>query len=354
MPNRKKKGSIGGGILLLAMAFFILAAVIILYNNPQVLGYLEGLIPQTNGYTTTIAQNQNSTTTVASGTSYDYYVLSLINKDRNQFGLGNVTLSGETSGQQHTQSMLDNHYFSHWDIYGMKPYMRYTLVGGLGAVSENIAFNSSRECVGSLCKGTVNVQEALKAMEYSMMYNDSACCNNGHRDNILDPNHNQVSIGISYTTGIVYLAEDFVDNYISWNNGGPGFATNDQVSLSGSIQQPYVLSSVLITYEPPVASMSPSELNQTSSYGYGQQVAGVVGDPLYYYSGIKTILASRYSTSGNQFNIDFSMHDLINQYGAGEYTLMMTLNGTSGGEFVGSTYTLFIDSSDQPYVPSAV
>ena len=97
--------------------------------------------------TTTINQAGTTTITQANGTtpnftSYDYYVLSLINKDRNQYGLGNVTLSSTSSGQQHTQSMLNYHYFSHWDIYGLKPYMRYTLLGGLGAVSENIAFNT--------------------------------------------------------------------------------------------------------------------------------------------------------------------------------------------------------------------
>ena len=125
------------------------------------------------------------------------YTLSLINKDRAAYGLGNVTLSSTESAQQHADSMLHNGYFSHWDIYGMKPYMRYTLLGGLGAMQENIAYTQSgvSACLGSLCKtyGNVNVSNAIAGMEYSMMYNDSICCNNGHRDNILDPNHNGAS-----------------------------------------------------------------------------------------------------------------------------------------------------------------
>src|SRR5271168_2868739 len=51
------------------------------------------------------------------------YALSLINKDRATYGLKNVTLSPITSAQQHSESMLQYNYFSHWDIYGMKPYM---------------------------------------------------------------------------------------------------------------------------------------------------------------------------------------------------------------------------------------
>jgi len=354
----KKKSSISGAILSLAIIALIAAAAILLYNNPQILNYPISIISPTTAYNTTINQTNTTTIiqandTVTNFTVDDYYILSLINKDRNQYGLKNVSLSSEPSGQQHTQSMLGNHYFSHWDVYGMKPYMRYTLLGGLGAVSENIAFNSSSTCLGRLCKGTVNVEEALKAMEYSMMYNDSACCNNGHRDNILDPNHNQVSIGISYTSGIIYLDEDFIDNYIIWDNNGPDIS-NNQVSMSGQIQAPYTLSSVLIVYDPPVTGMSAIELNQTSSYGYGQQVAGVVSNPLYYYSGINTIVAKKYGIDGNKFDIDFSVQDLIKQYGAGEYTMLLWLNGTNSSSFVGSSYTIFINGSDQPYSPSYV
>ncbi|MDE1855541.1 MAG: CAP domain-containing protein [Candidatus Micrarchaeota archaeon] len=299
---------------------------------------------------TTTAQSVNTSQT---SVALEEYALGLINADRHQYGLGNVTLSNEPSGQQHSDSMIVNNYFSHWDIYGMKPYMRYTLVGGTGAVSENIAFRESAACGIFGCNGNINVKQALQQMEYDMMYNDSACCNNGHRYNILDPNHNQVSIGIAYNASSVYFTEDFIDNYIAWSSYGIDNATQEMY-LQGTLQGGYKLNSVQVSYDQQVQDMSKAQLAATSSYSYGTTVAGVVSSPLYYYTGIETIDADRYTVSGNSFNVAFSMKNLISKYGAGEYTVMVWLNGTSGSGFVGSTYTVFVNSQGTVYTPNAV
>ena len=312
----------------------------------------------TSQQTTTVQQQANNYTTTVQGsgqanaTQLDYYVLSLINRDRAQNGLGNVTLSPEPSAQQHSASMLSYDYFSHWDPFGMKPYMRYTLLGGQGAVSENVATNYSTICIGPLCRGNLNVNASLASMEYDMMYNDQQCCNNGHRDNILDPNHDQVSIGIAYNSSRIYLTQDFINDYIGWTNG-PGYA-NGEVVLEGNLQNGYSVDSVEITYDPPVANMTGAQLNATSEYGYGTTVAGVASGPLYYYQGIATIDADRYQTNGSAFAIDFNISDTVRQYGAGEYTILVWLKQGGGSGFIGSTYTIFIDGSGAQYSPSNV
>ncbi|MDE1874293.1 MAG: CAP domain-containing protein [Candidatus Micrarchaeota archaeon] len=335
-----------GGLLYLSLHGF---------NNPLASFNLTSTVLQYNS-----SQNGTILTTTAqqvsvSGTEaqLDAYALGLINADRQQFGLANVTLSSEPSAQQHSDSMLTNDYFSHWDPYGMKPYMRYTLVGGTGAASENVAFRESESCGLLGCSGAINVKQALQQMEYDMMYNDSACCNNGHRDNILDPSHNQVSIGISYNSSSVYFTEDFVDNYISWSNYGIS-ASTDEMHLQGTLQNGYKLNSVQISYDPPVVNMTRAQLDNTSSYGYGQTVAGVVSSPLYYYTGIQTIDADQYSTQGNGFSISFSMRSTIDKNGPGEYTVLVWLNDTAGHGFLGSTYTVFVDSKGGIYVPNNV
>jgi uncharacterized protein YkwD len=286
------------------------------------------------------------------------YTLHLINRDRQTYGLRNVTLSPIPSGQQHADSMLQYGYFSHWDVYGMKPYMRYALVGGTGSVQENIAYTKSgiTACIAALCNtyGNLNATKALQQMEYNMMYNDSACCNNGHRDNILDPNHNQVSIGIAYNRTSIYLVEDFVDNYIDWFNSTPATGNGD-VYLKGGILGGYRLSSIEISYDPPVSNMSLQQLDSTSDYSYGQAIAGIVSSPLYYYPSIATIVADNYYTNGNDFYVTFNMDKLVSQYGAGEYTTAIWLNGTaSNSSFVGSTYTIFVNQNGTTYVPSSV
>ncbi|MDE1833239.1 MAG: CAP domain-containing protein [Candidatus Micrarchaeota archaeon] len=312
----------------------------------------------TSAPTTTVQQAYNTTTTVQQGgnpnaTQLDYYVLSLINRDRAQYGLGSVTLSPEPSAQQHSASMLAYNYFSHWDPFGMKPYMRYTLLGGLGAASENVATNYSTICIGPICRGNLNVNASLASMEYDMMYNDQQCCNNGHRDNILDPNHNQVSIGIAYNSSRIYLTQDFIDSYIGWTDG-PGYS-NGEVVLEGNLQPGYAIDSVELTYDPAVQNMTREQLNATSEYGYGTTIAGVARGPLYYYQGIATIDADSYQTSGSSFAIRFNMSGMVRQYGAGEYTVLVWLNSTTNSTgFIGSTYTIFVDGSGAAYAPSNV
>ncbi len=289
----------------------------------------------------------------ANSTQLEYYALSLINHDRQQYGLDNVTLSPEPSAQQHAQSMLAYNYFSHWDIYGLKPYMRYTLLGGTGASSENVAYQYSSSCdLLGICSGGINPGKSIQSMEYSMMYNDSICCNNGHRDNILNPNHNQVSIGIAYNSTTIYFVEDFIDNYIDWTNG-PGFS-NGEVYLQGTLQSGYSINQVEVSYDTPLQSMSKAQLDNTTDYGYGPQVAGVVKNSLYYYPNLTTIVADQYNINGNQFTINFNLQSTIGKYGAGEYTVVIYLNSPGQSSFVGSTYTIFINSQGQQYTPSNV
>ncbi len=334
----------------LAVACALLAELAFLaLSNPQ-------LLPGTSS--TSTAQYPSSTTTIPQqnyqNASLVAYALQLINQDRQAYGIPPVSLSYTQSGQQHADSMLQYGYFSHWDVHGLKPYMRYTLLNGTGAVSENIAYKASRVCVLFNCYGNIAPMSAVQQMEYSFVYNDSACCNDEHRLNILDPDHNQVSIGVAYDSGRIYLVQDFIDNYISWSGGTPRFS-NGSVFLSGTLSK-YGIEEVSISYDPQAPDMTAQQLNATSSYGYGARIAGVVRNSNYYYPGIKTIVADSYATSGSAFSIGFRMSSLTAQYGAGEYTVMVWLasGAAQNSSFVGATYTMFIDASGQQYYPGSV
>lgn len=329
--------------------FFLLEASIGVQNingnqfgNPSSINY-----PTTTPTTSVIPQSQ-----------LDAYALSLINKDRGDFNLSNVSYSNVTSAQQHADSMLKYGYFSHWDIYDMKPYMRYTLLGGKGSVDENIAYVYD--------SAGINVLDSLKNMEYNMMYNDSICCNNGHRYNILTPIHNQVSIGIAYNSTTIYFVEDFINNYITWFYGTPSYS-GGTVNLQGAAQNGYTLSLIDIIYDSPLVNTSPSQLPR-SPYSYGSTVACIghrQGFTYYSCSGVQTLNATTYNVQGNDFNVSFDMGNLVSQYGPGEYTLSVCLANTSAGQqsvcssssstdFVASTYTIFINQNGQQYVPADV
>ena len=245
------------------------------------------------------------------------YVLSLINSDRKDYGLQNVTLSSIDSGQRHAESMLENSFFSHWDTNGYKPYMRYTLAGGKGSVAEN--------CAAQLGFYS-DLKEALKGMEWRMMYDD-ADSNWGHRDNILDPLHNKVSIGIAFDNNDVYLVQDFEDDYVSWSI----LSLSNQVVMEGTIlKEGESISQVGLYFDNP-APLTPQQLDNTpydSSYDAGTYVGMVVSPPpsgsqyLPPEEGI-LIVAGTWSEAGQSFNIRFDLSNAIAQYGEGVYTLYL-------------------------------
>lgn len=349
-----------GAILAILLSILVLSVLFLPYES-----VLIGPFLPTSNATTTIISAANTTVpiqpvttitqaNVSEGNTTLYaYALSLINNDRQKYGLGNVTLSNEPSAQQHADSMLAQDYFSHWDTYGMKPYMRYTLLGGRGAVAENVAYQYSAACSILGCTGNINPKSSIQQMEYDMMYNDSQCCDNGHRYNILDANHTDVSVGVAYNSSTVYFVEDFENTYVSWKNYGPDAATYEMY-LSGALPDSMSLSSILISYDSPVENMSKAQLAATSSYGYGTEVAGVVSSPLYYYPGLATITADHYSATGEQFSISFNLKNLIKSNGAGEYTVMLWLQRPGGADFLASTFTVFVASDGSIYFPSNV
>lgn len=347
-----------GALTTIILAIILLLILVIFF--PKIIELLElaKIVLSNNGLNANFGTSQNLTQN-SKGSSYIInYTLAVINRDRQENGLSNVTLSNMSSGQQHADNMLEYNYFSHWDIYGMKPYMRYTLLGGRGSVQENVAYTKSgvKACIGSLCTtyGDVNITSAINQLEYNMMYNDSICCNNGHRLNILNPNHNQVSIGVATNGSSLYLVEDFINNYITWLNGTPGVGSGNEVYLKGIIASGYALSSVEISYDPPISAMNQAQLDQTSEYSYGAAIAGVVQNPLQYYPSLVTIVADNYYQSGSNFLVSFSLEKAISEYGAGEYTIEVWLNGTGGNSsFIGSTYTLFVNSQGNTYLPSS-
>lgn len=293
------------------------------------------------------------------------YTLALINKDRASAGLAPVALSPVRSGQQHADSMAYFGYFAHWDTQGYKPYMRYTLLGGEGALGENAAYYTCTNqgwTYEEACS-TQTVENALNASEWAMMNNDSVCCNNGHREDILDPFHNKVSIGVAYTGSLAFLVEDFENSYLNLQE--PMLGSNGTVSITGTLNSTFVAGTneqVQVFYDPmpqqlkigfnssvpelpPACSNEPcagysacsglNELNETvaceywGGYGYGELVGDVfMPCPAGYVCGNQTttgapaFYADRWSTGGS-VSIQFSIQPIIQKNGNGVYTLDM-------------------------------
>ncbi|PVX25723.1 MAG: hypothetical protein CW691_03630 [Candidatus Bathyarchaeum sp.] len=239
------------------------------------------------------------------------YALVLINNDRTEFGLENVTVSEVNSAQLHADNMLQKGFFSHWDVDGLKPYMRYTLAGGVGSVSEN--------CAALYSSGWFDAKEALKELEWQMMYNDSES-DWGHKNNILTGFHNRVSIGIAYDDNSLYFVQDFENSYIDWDILT---TSENEVHMKGTVSnQDLSIEHVAIFYDNP-RNLTTEQLDNppySGSYDQGTYVGLALPKGWVATEGI-TVTSMVWSQTGNDFEIKFDFSEVTTAHGEGVYTL---------------------------------
>ncbi len=356
--GQTKSGSGSKGVFALVVVALLLLAAFVLFL-PYVPGTIRSGFSQLTsslggggGTTTTTTQNFNPYDPLIQGGSANIsypsdfstlaaYAVDRINQDRANYSLSPVTLSTSKAGQQHADSMLKYGYFSHVDTQGFKPYMRYSLLGGNGAVEENIAYSYNcdgfdgitHQCINPRFTSTSSVESVISGLEYQMMYNDSSCCNNGHRYNILTGLHNRVSIGVAYNGTTVYFVEDFENYYINLNFS---VSNSSEVSMAGTLLKSGIpSSSIYVSYDRTPSLQTTSQLNNgPREYDPGTIVGGVLPPcpPLScgsFQQGI-TVYASTWKFSSTQVDIVFSLQDFINQYHSGVYNIyVITGNDTS-------------------------
>ncbi len=323
-----------GAVLVIATMFAYVPALSQSVQGNSLLGLLPSLFSGstnstslTNGipfnvYSPTINGGSANVSFPASFGTLANYSLQQINKDRAGFGLGQVTLSPIESGQQHADSMLYFGYFSHFDNQGYKPYMRYTLLGGTGAVEENVAYESWS---GPHYFRVTDVERTINVLESQMMYNDSQCCNNGHRLNILNSMHTRVSIGIAFDSTRVYFVEDFESYYANVK-----FSVTTQnyvVSIAGAPIETTKPTEIAVFYDSPPQPETVAQLNNgPHEYDPGTLAGGVLPHCSFscpYFPGGVTVYASTWQYSPAQVDLVFSMKNFIQKYGAGVYTIYL-------------------------------
>lgn len=274
------------------------------------------------------------------------YALSQINGDRAANSTGPVTLSYNQAAQQHADSMLYYGYFSHFDTQGYKPYMRYSLLRGLGADFENVAYLSYSV---NQFTSTSAVEDAIKTLEHSMVYNDSACCANGHRYNILDPLHNRVSIGVAYNSTYVYFDEEFENDYINLSFSATGATASNPyyVTMTGTPTQKVAApNSIYIAFDSTPSAETPAQLSSgPHEYSPGTLVggvlppSGVLGGCGQFTTGT-TVCADTWKFTSSTVDIAFSLKEFIKNYGPGVYTVYL-ITGSSTSSAI-TTISVFV------------
>lgn len=272
------------------------------------------------------------------------YALSRINEDRAVFGLEPVELSSNLAAQVHAEDVLKTRYISHWMSNGEKPYMTYTKYGGLGDVAQNVATSGDyyyyKDCTSGLfyCE-IADPYEQIDLHQYGMVYDDKECCDDGHRDNILDRYHTHVSIGIAYDDYTFVLVQNFENNYIEFDE--PIAKDDKNVRFAGELPRGTDIYGIYVYYDELPTEETYEENKDRMSYDSGELVAGVTTAD-YYYENISTITADRWSGAGNSIDIAFSIEPITTERGV--YTVVMILEDSEGNTFAATSYSIRVVS----------
>ena len=242
------------------------------------------------------------------------YALNRINYEREKYGLEPLKLfHNNTVAQQHAEEMVTYGYLSHWDINGYKPYMRWGFEGYTWfGISESIG---AMFIYDGKTWSSWELKEAIDNSVYNMVYNDAES-NWGHRDDLLDPCHNYVAIGIAYSSKMFALVINSINDYIVWLEKPRILGSKLQMSgiipyrfIDGNDSVPI---SIYVFYDKPPKKTTAYQLNNEfpSSYGYGETnspIAGVLPKTNMYYEDIETLYAEEYIVENRDNGLFFKV-----------------------------------------------
>jgi uncharacterized protein YkwD len=190
-------------------------------------------------------------------------MLALVNQSRAEEGLSPVEWDAFAASvaKAHVQDMAVNQYFSHWDLQGYGPDIRYALAGGTDLVMENLS-TYYEYYSNNTPKQLENFDQLVIEAHEGLMNSPS------HRKNIMDPHHTHVGIGFAYNpeTGYFFVAQEFLNRYIMMDAVADSGSAGQVVNFSGTLLSNASDPLLNIAYEPFPSPMSQEMLNQTSTY----------------------------------------------------------------------------------------
>lgn len=227
-----------------------------------------------------------------------HYMLDLINEEREAAGLELVTLGRNAAAQEHAENMLEGCFLSHWGLDGLKPYMRYALANGTLYDAENVS--GYAYCINSDRYLTIEPRAELEDAMDGFMNSP------GHRDNILDPHHSRVNIGVAYNEYQLWAVQHFEYDYIWFDR--PPTINGTTLLLGGwtvngaSLVEDEDLG-VAISYDPFPYNLTRGQVERTSCYNGGLPVASIVPPPPpgYYYAKWSTLTS--YTECPNPYDV---------------------------------------------------
>lgn len=199
------------------------------------------------------------------------FMLKLVNSDRAKYRLSPLTLDsvGTLTGQAHTDEMATVGYLSHWNTLGKEPVQRYTEAGGLHYVGENVAairnLNTSAKARETYKLKTQNPFSAADLQKLETFFMSEKPPNDGHRQQILAPEHNKLGIGLSSSVNSegdsrLILAQEFLNEYGKYSALPKNISFEHPFAIAGTLSKGVKLYSISIYWEEAPRPMTSEEL----------------------------------------------------------------------------------------------
>tara|TARA_B100000676_G_C17983085_1_gene790228 strand:- start:55 stop:1371 length:1317 start_codon:yes stop_codon:yes gene_type:complete len=237
--------------------------------------------------------------------------LELVNEVRLKNRLNPLTLGSNPAAQIHAEDAIKYGYQSHWMANGEKPYMVYSRTGGDSYARENVSSRgwSPKDWIEYNCDSPNVLCNPKTPLEATYLSFEDLMNSKGHRENILDPTHLKLNMGIAWDENKRYYSFvqqfegghftikniSFKDDYLSFSilNNSYDYTFNDETS-------------VRIVYDPLPQSVLDNEGYHTDKFrsvcvggGYsscenrgGENDVAIIRKPLedgYYYDNMETI-----------------------------------------------------------------
>ena len=192
-------------------------------------------------------------------------MLELVNGERSRVGSSPVVLSDNPATQSHADACHAMGAGSHWDLEGLKPYMRYSLAGGFHNNGENW-YQHFR--VGPA--GPRDIAGTIRLAMQSWMGSP------GHRSTILDPGYRKLSVGLCWSAGQFTAIQHFEGDYLELEQY-PAIREG-VLEVSGKVKNGVSLSAPddlipELWFDPPPVALTVRQLLEVNGYDNGTPVA---------------------------------------------------------------------------------
>ena len=277
-------------------------------------------------------------------------MLELINEARREAGAPAVRLGLNGAAQLHAEQMVAECFHSHWGRNGLKPYTRYSLLGGYQGNAENVR-GASRFFGFDPC--AVAASDQRPDLEWLVRDAMEAWLNSpGHRRTLLDPTHRLVNVGIAWRGGnggrdretyIFRAVQHFEGDYAQLDRL-PSIVRGRLTLFGRAVNGASPGGNLTIYHDPLPQPQTRAALDAAGSYCGGYPVAAVFPSGNWTYrsttpdcvapgeagprgSGglieLPTIVAEQWWVNGAEFSIRADLSPLLQQLGAGIYTIAL-------------------------------